>query len=194
MTRTCFRYAAMALAIGVLGAACRPVSAPGGTAVGASTPGSWDVCFSPGGHCTSRLVDVLAQARSSIFVQAYSFTSTPIATALVAAHRRGVRVEVLLDKSQPTQRDSLGWFLLDAGVPVAIDAEHSIAHNKVMVIDGTIVVTGSFNFTRSAEVRNAENLLIVHDPALAARYYRNWQEHAAHARPADRRDVITPRQ
>ena len=62
-----------------------------------------------------------------------------------------------------------------------IDAAHAIAHNKVMTIDGETVVTGSFNFTRAAEEKNAENLLEIRDKFLGARYRVNWQEQAQHS-------------
>ncbi len=62
-----------------------------------------------------------------------------------------------------------------------IDGQHAIAHSKVIVIDNEVVITGSFNFTRAAEQQNSENLLLIHDPALAARYAENWQTHAAHS-------------
>jgi len=64
---------------------------------------------------------------------------------------------------------------------VKIDSEHAIAHNKVMVIDGVTVITGSFNFTKAAEENNAENLLVIHDKALADRYMKKWQDHAGHS-------------
>ena len=151
-----------------------------------TTPPAWQVCFSPNGGCTRLVVDALDAAKTSVSVQAYSFTSTPIAAALIKAHRRGVRVAVLLDKSQRTEHDSLGWYLADAGVPVRIDAVHAIAHNKVMILDGEAVLTGSFNFTRAAETRNAENLLLLRDRTLAERYQANWDAHAAHAEPFTR--------
>ena len=127
---------------------------------------AWEVCFSPPGGCTQLIIDTLAGARSTILVQAYSFTSEPIAQALVAAHRRGVQIEVVLDKSQRTEDDARIRPLVDAGILVRIDAAHAIAHNKVMILDGATVITGSFNFTRAAEERNAENLLVIRDPAL----------------------------
>jgi len=64
-----------------------------------------------------------------------------------------------------------------------IDGVHAIAHNKVMIIDGQTVITGSFNFTTAAERQNAENLLVVRDHALAARYAENWRAHAEHSTP-----------
>jgi len=140
-----------------------------------------EVAFSPHGGCTEAVVAALEKATGSVLVQAYSFTSAPIAKALVEAHRRGVRVEVILDKSQRTEKYSSADFVAHAGIPTLIDAKHAIAHNKVMVIDGKTVVTGSFNFTKAAEEHNAENLLVIQDPALAEKYAANWKLHAAHS-------------
>jgi phosphatidylserine/phosphatidylglycerophosphate/cardiolipin synthase-like enzyme len=64
-----------------------------------------------------------------------------------------------------------------------IDANHAISHNKVIVIDGDTAITGSFNFTKAAQEKNAENLLIIRDQALAAQYTQNWQMHALHSQP-----------
>ena len=144
-------------------------------------PASWEVYFSPNGECTNTIIRELNNAKHTILVQAYSFTSAPIAKALLSAHRRNVKVEVILDKSQRTQSYSSATFLYNAGILVKIDAQHSIAHNKVMIIDGETVITGSFNFTKAAEESNAENLLIIHDEKLASLYTNNWQEHAEHS-------------
>jgi phosphatidylserine/phosphatidylglycerophosphate/cardiolipin synthase-like enzyme len=94
----------------------------------------------------------LNKAKSTILVQAYSFTSAPIVKALLNAHKRGVKVEVILDKSQKTQKYSSATFLYNQGIPVKIDAQHAIAHNKVMIIDGETVITGSFNFTKVVRI------------------------------------------
>lgn len=149
--------------------------------VEAQTAKNWQVFFSPDGGCTEAVTNALGKAKTSVLVQAYSFTSAPIAGALRDAHRRGVKVTVILDKSQKTANYSSADFLNNAGVPTYIDAKHAIAHNKVMVIDGATVITGSFNFTKAAEESNAENLLIVQDKELAAKYARNWAEHLKHS-------------
>jgi phosphatidylserine/phosphatidylglycerophosphate/cardiolipin synthase-like enzyme len=128
---------------------------------------------------TAAVVRELDAARDSVLVQAYSFTSAPIAKALVDAHRRGVKVQVTLDKSQRTERYNSATFLKNAGIPTFIDDKHAIAHNKVMVIDGGTVITGSFNFTKAAEENNAENLLVIHDASLAGKYAKNWDEYLA---------------
>jgi phosphatidylserine/phosphatidylglycerophosphate/cardiolipin synthase-like enzyme len=119
------------------------------------------VCFTPGGNCTDAIVQALSEAKRTILVQAYSFTAAPIAKALLDAHKRGVQVQVILDKSQRTEKYSSADFLANQGVPTMIDANHAIAHNKVIVIDGEIVLTGSFNFTKAAQDKNAENLVII---------------------------------
>lgn len=144
-------------------------------------PPTWEVYFSPRGGCTEAIIRELNKAKTTILVQAYSFTSAPIAKALLNAHKRGIKVEVILDKSQRTQKYSSATFLFNAGIPTKIDAKHAIAHNKVMVVDGEIVITGSFNFTKAAEENNAENLLVIHDRKLASIYTKNWQDHAQHA-------------
>lgn len=159
---------------------------------------NWAVYFSPRGGCTEAVVAALDQAKSTVIVQAYSFTSAPIAKALVDAARRGVKVQTILDKSQRSTKYSSATFLANAGLRPMIDSAHAIAHNKVMVIDGQLVITGSFNFTKAAEESNAENLFIIRDSILAARYTENWQNHLAHSKPYGaktpvKRKITSPR-
>ena len=143
---------------------------------------SAEVCVTPGDDCAARLVKLLDRAQREILVQAYSFTSAHIAKALRDAHKRGVVVTVILDKSQRTQKYSSADFLAHAGIPTYIDAEHAISHNKVMLIDNATIVTGSFNFTRAAQEKNAENLLIFRgDQKLLQRYRENFEIHKRHS-------------
>jgi len=111
------------------------------------TPARVAVYFSPPGGPTSAVVREVNAATTQILVQAYSFTSAPIAKALVDAHERGVPVVVVLDKSNETEKYSAATFLVHAGIQTLIDDQHAIAHNKVMVIDSATILTGSFNFT-----------------------------------------------
>jgi phosphatidylserine/phosphatidylglycerophosphate/cardiolipin synthase-like enzyme len=138
------------------------------------------VYFSPNGGCTEAVVNALNQAKKTLLVQAYSFTSAPIAKAVVDAHKRGVQVQVILDKSQRTEKYSSADFVAHAGIKTLIDSKHKIAHNKIMVIDSNTVITGSFNFTKAAEEGNAENLLIISSPELAKKYTENWKRHEEH--------------
>jgi phosphatidylserine/phosphatidylglycerophosphate/cardiolipin synthase-like enzyme len=146
------------------------------------------VCFTPGQDCTGLVVQEIAAARQQILVQAYTFTSVPILSALKAAHTRGVDVEVIVDKSSARasksgSRYSAATYLANAGIPVWVDTTVAIAHNKVMVIDGATVITGSFNFTAAAQTKNAENLLVLEDPALVQQYRANWQRRQAVSEP-----------
>lgn len=139
------------------------------------------VHFSPDGGCTKAITNELAKATNSILVQAYSFTSAPIAGALRDARRRGVKVTVILDKSQKSEKYSSADFLKNAGVFTYIDSKHAIAHNKIIIVDHSTVITGSFNFTKAAEEKNAENLLVIRDKELADRYRVNWINHYDHS-------------
>ena len=150
-----------------------------------------EVHFSPKGGCTKAIVDELAAAKTSVLVQAYSFTSNDIAKALVEAHARGVEARVVLDKSQKSEKYTRATYLANHGIPVLIDSRHNINHNKVFIIDGATVITGSFNFSENAEEHNAENLVIIRDGVIADKYIANWREHAAHSEPYQR-DAETP--
>jgi phosphatidylserine/phosphatidylglycerophosphate/cardiolipin synthase-like enzyme len=144
--------------------------------------GTVEVAFSPDGGATEVVVKAINEARERILVQAFSFTSRDIADALVAAKRRGVEVLAILDKTNQTDKYTSATFLQHHGIPVRIDDQHAIAHNKVMVIDGEDVITGSMNFTRAAETKNAENVLVMRgNPGLNHLYAANWEAHWAHS-------------
>lgn len=136
---------------------------------------SYAVCFTPGQDCEGLIVSEISHARKSILIQAYSFTSTPIAKALVQAKQRGIDVRVILDKSQRSERYTGATYLLHAGIPLAIDEKPAIAHSKVFIFDQETVLTGSFNFTRAAQTKNAENLIVIKgDQNLVRLYTGNW--------------------
>lgn len=142
-----------------------------------------DVLFSPNGGCTDRIVSEIKNAKSKIRVQAYSFTSARIAGALLAAKKRGVDCEVILDKSQQSQSYSELDFFHNQGIPTLIDDAHAIAHNKIILIDDSTIIMGSFNFTKAAEESNAENVLIIAgDSDLSAKYAENYTLHREHSR------------
>lgn len=146
--------------------------------------GTVDIYFSPNGGTTDAITHEIGNARSEILIQAYSFTSTPIAKALLDASKRGVRVVAVLDRSQQTQKYSGATFLAHAGIPVFIDDKHAIAHNKIIIIDRQTLITGSFNFSKAAEEKNAENLLALKgNSPLVDRYVKNFAEHKSHSEP-----------
>jgi phosphatidylserine/phosphatidylglycerophosphate/cardiolipin synthase-like enzyme len=139
------------------------------------------VYFSPNGGCTEAIVNEVGHAKSEILIQAYSFTSKEIAEAIVKAHTKGIHVEIILDKSNKSAKYSAGDFTAHMGIITYIDDKHAIAHNKIMILDKETVITGSFNFTKAAEEKNAENLLIMKSKELAKIYTENWESHKKHS-------------
>jgi len=138
---------------------------------------SIEVAFSPHRGATEAVVKLIGEAKQTIEVAAYSFTSKDIANALIAAHNRGVNVQAVLDKSNDTARYTSATFLANEGIPTRIDYEYAIMHNKFIVVDGMTVETGSFNYTKAAEEHNAENVLILrNEPEVAKEYLNRWQE------------------
>ena len=147
-------------------------------------------CFSPPlpGGCDPLVTVVRAidEAHKTILVQMYALTSRQIVAALVNAKRRGVDVRAIVDRSQLTEDHSDTYAvgrLASGGVPVLVDTVAGLMHNKIMIVDAAAVITGSFNYSSSAEHRNAENLVVIHDPALSAEYTQNWNSRAAKSRP-----------
>ena len=176
----------VALALGVLVYLIGPAltgtasTVPGNTRMNGIQAEVLGVYFTPPVGAAAAIVHTIDASEREVLVQAYGFTHNAIAQALVRAHQRGVKVYVLLDKkSEKTNRYVIDM-LTQAQVDLRYDGKHAIAHNKVMVIDESVVITGSFNFTNSAETRNAENLLLLKSGELARRYKFEWQIHWAH--------------
>lgn len=142
----------------------------------------WSVFFSPAGGGEDAILHAIAHAKRSVYVQAYSFTSQPIADAIIEAHGRGLVVEVIVDKGQQGDDRSRAGTLADAGINVWVDSAHAIAHAKIMVIDEKITVTGSYNFTAAAEHRNSEVLYVVPSKQLADVHLSNWNRHKDHSK------------
>ncbi|ADE30384.1 phospholipase D [Rickettsia prowazekii] len=131
-------------------------------------------CFTPPAGCTKFIVQQIEKAEESIYMQAYGMSDSLITTALINAQMRGVKVRILLDRSNLKQKFSKLYELQQAKIDVGIDTVPGIAHNKVIIIDKKKVITGSFNFTVSADKRNAENVILIEDRKLAESYLQNW--------------------
>ena len=140
-----------------------------------------EVCFTPDQSCLPQVIQRIDNAKSSILLLGYSFTSKPISDALVKAKNRGVKVRVVLDHSQKTQKSSKDPIenLLAGKIEVRFDHSVKIAHNKIIMIDGEQTITGSYNWTYSAEFKNAENLIFIGSQAVTKKYTdyfeRRWK-------------------
>lgn len=138
------------------------------------------IWFAPDDDCTAAIVAEFDKATKSINYQMYGFTSQPVAAALIRAHKRGVKVSVLLDSEAPSQRGSQAAACKAAGIDVRTDRKHPISHNKVRIVDGKLLLSGSFNDSKQAN-RNAENLYLEDDPAVVRKFADNFRRHLAHA-------------
>lgn len=148
-----------------------------------------EVVFTPSEDAAGKIVDAITHARRQVLVQAFSFTHDGIARALRNAQDRGIDVRLIADREQTEQMER-GQVpgLARSGVPVWLDGEHQSAHNKVVVIDAelpsALVITGSFNFTRAAQYKNAENIVFISgNDGLAEAYVQNWKRHLSHSKP-----------
>ncbi|HHN6054882.1 TPA: phospholipase D family protein [Klebsiella pneumoniae] len=149
---------------------------------GASAPSlfaaSAQVGFSPEGTAQQLVINVIGSAKDNIRMMAYSFTAPDIMKALIAAKRRGVDVKIVVDENGNTGRASRAAMNLvtNAGIPLRVNSNYKIQHDKVIIVDGRHVETGSFNYTASAEKYNSENAIVMWDaPELAGQYLKHWQ-------------------
>jgi len=151
--------------------------------------GSIEVAFTPGDRIDRLIISEIDASRHEVTVQAYSFTDRSIARALVRAHQRGVRVQVVADREQTRALpQNVLADLVAGGVEVWLDGNFQAAHNKVIVIDAeaarATTITGSYNFTIAAQRSNAENVVVLRDnPAVARAYRDNWSRLKAVATP-----------
>ena len=134
-----------------------------------------EVYFPPNDGASSRLVELINEAKKSIVFLASNFTSDPLSAALIRAHDRGVEVAGLMDAENAVSDTGSDYrLLMESGIPVVLDIDPGNMHHKVLIFDDAIVAFGSYNFTASADKRNDENLLIIHDTELAARFLKEY--------------------
>jgi len=153
------------------------------TAVISQGSGLVQYCFSPGGNCDSVVIAWIDRANVSVHVMMYSFTLESVSNALIRANNRGVDVKVVMERENAYGKGSQYEALRAADVDVRLDSNSALMHDKVAIIDGRFVITGSFNWTASANERNNENLLVIDDRSWAAAYESQFQIMYAAATP-----------
>lgn len=136
--------------------------------------------FSPGEDCRRKLLDLLASARKSLAISVFTISDNRLADAIVAAHKRGLEVRLITDNDKSLDEGSDIESLAAQGVEVRMDKSPNHMHHKFALIDDHTLVTGSFNWTRSASDFNQENILVTNEPVLVAAYAMEfeglWQE------------------
>jgi phosphatidylserine/phosphatidylglycerophosphate/cardiolipin synthase-like enzyme len=133
------------------------------------------VCFSRIEQCDVVLISLINRANRSVYVAVYSFTRDVLAAALVSAKNRGVEVRVVIERDRANEQGSEYQYLSSAGVSVRLDGNSGLMHHKFVVIDGLIVVTGSYNWSTAAEDRNDENIVIIRDGYVAERFRQEFE-------------------
>ena len=155
------------------------------------------VFFSPNGGCEAQVIYWIGRANVSINILIYSFTLDSVGDALIIAHNRGVEVQVVFEESEiKTTTGSEYQKLKAAGISVRNDTNSDLMHDKVMVVDGYIVITGSFNWSENAEENNNENLIEVNSTYYGGIYESefvkiwNQSEGSEPAPPLPQSDVV----
>src|SRR5882762_7146133 len=172
------------IAIALL-AGCDQSSSRDGTAAPAASQDGVSVYFSPGTDCGQLIIDKVRMAQKHVYVQAYSFTSDRIAKALVEVHKRGVEVKVILDDDKADKKSELD-FLSRKGIDTYLDSKHEKAHNKVILIDGQSIITGSFNFSDRDDEKKADNLVLIEGKQkIMDAYEANFRTHLGHSKKSD---------
>jgi phosphatidylserine/phosphatidylglycerophosphate/cardiolipin synthase-like enzyme len=168
--------AAMLIAIALVASGATRAAQP--ATVDLRACGNAIVAFSPNGGATELVIKTINEARKTVRMATYSFTEPKIGKALLDAKKRGVDVAVIVDEDHNGNRkgaSTVAGFLKENGVRVMVATAYKIQHNKVVIVDGETVQTGSLNYSRSAENANAENVLVIQKcPALAAAYLQDW--------------------
>lgn len=132
---------------------------------------SLEIYFSPDDGIAARLVELIQSAQESIYFMAYSFTSNDIGAAVMERAEAGVTVAGVLDEGQVSSNQGGEYDpFRQAGLDVRLDGNPGLMHHKVIIIDRAIVITGSYNFSASAETSNDENLIVIHNPDIAVQY------------------------
>ncbi|HEX9455401.1 MAG TPA: phospholipase D family protein [Candidatus Binatia bacterium] len=139
-------------------------------------------CFSPEGKCSAHILREIEQAKRELLVAVYALTNDELANAIVQAKKRGVAVQVVVDRDFDASNDrSKSKFLEGQKIPLrrlsgsktkATEKDAGLMHQKFAIIDRKIVFTGSYNWTHSADSLNDENLLLFRDAAPLAEEYR----------------------
>ncbi len=159
---------------------------PANAGLNAEASGRLEVSFSPNEGAQALVIKTIATAQREIHMLAYSFTSSPVTQALLAARKRGVDIKLVVDQAHNLNQDhsakarSALSSLATAGVDVRVTNAFAIHHDKSIVVDRKHVQLGSFNYSAAAESKNSENVLVNWDnPALAAIYLKHFTRNYA---------------
>lgn len=139
--------------------------------------GVTEVHFSPSKECENGLIKLIQSATKTIDASVYSINNTNIVNALKQAHKRGVKIRILTDRTQASGKSSKVKELRAAGIDIRVHSKHKIEHNKFGIYDGKKASTGSYNWTKPASDKNSENCVFFFDDANVVNTYKDRFEY-----------------
>jgi len=149
--------------------------------------------FSPKGGCADAVVDQLGRAKKEVLILAHSFAFEKLSKVVLDAKMRGVRVELVLDKHNEKDPASDLHVFAGQGLAPCLNTQSPCCHDNLMLIDGRVVITGSFDFTRQAEEENSDSVLIIAGhPALLSACRKHFQDAKSHAKEFSRPSTPKP--
>jgi mitochondrial cardiolipin hydrolase len=149
-----------------------------------------NICFSPGDDCKNTIKSLLSHARRSVDICVFTISDNDLAHAIRDCAGRGVPVRIITDDEKYGDRGSDIGYLRKLGIPVRIDNSPHHMHHKFMIIDGKYILTGSFNWTRSASDFNKENIIVVEDTVTVERYFTEFESLWRECRDLQRDDAF----
>jgi len=132
--------------------------------------------FSPGDDCENAIVSCIRNAKHSVKICVFTISENVISDAVVKAHKKGISVKIITDNDKLNDMGSDIRMLSKAGIRIRIDQSSSHMHHKFCVVDKEVLLTGSYNWTKSAADRNQENILVTEDPKMVKSYLSEFEK------------------
>lgn len=142
----------------------------------ALTPETSDVYFSPGDACRTAIIHQINNAVHELKICVFTISDDLITNALITTHKKGVSVQVVTDNDKLLDEGSDIGHLADEGIEVRIDDTPYHMHHKFMIADERALLTGSYNWTRSAAVYNHENILLTRESGVVRSYLKEFSQ------------------
>ena len=134
------------------------------------------VYFTPSMECENHIIKLLKNAKKHIDIAVYSINNKNITQALYETKERGIPIRILTDRTQAGGRGAKAFELYSNGFNIKVHSKNRIEHNKFVVVDGETVMTGSYNWTNPASLKNSENCVMIwNDPRTVTEYQKRFE-------------------
>ncbi len=135
------------------------------------------VFFSPSNDCENEIIDLINNSQKTIDIAVYAINNRNIVKALEKAHRRGIKLRILTDKSQASLKSSKARQIFANGINIKVHTKYKSAHDKFAIFDDAFILTGSYNWTNAASKQNTENcIFLLSEPEIVKKYQNRFNE------------------